>query len=125
MNLVNLAVQNILKVRVGLSRHGRILFASHLDLGLARTALVLGDGVHDHRDVGAATPPRRLLCYGSVHMAWVDWQSVKGMIGENSLQLSQVAFLHMITAEGFDACGVEGEEVNSLVVIVAEMNLFA
>lgn len=35
----------------GLLRHGRVLLSVALDLGLARAALFLGDGVHDHGDV--------------------------------------------------------------------------
>ncbi len=45
----------------GLLRHGRVLLAVALDLGVAGAALVLGDGVHDRGNVGAAAPPGRFF----------------------------------------------------------------
>lgn len=44
-----------------LLRHGRVLLAVALDLGIAAAALFLGDGVHDHGDVSAAAPPGGLF----------------------------------------------------------------
>lgn len=74
---------------------GRVLGAAYVDLWLAGAALVLWDAVHDHGDVGAAAPPRRL--------AWS--RSAGGSHTEGFVllwclpQLSQVAFLHIFNVK--------------------------
>jgi len=48
--------------RPALALFGRVRVAAHLEPGFARAPLLLGHGVHDGRDVPAATPPCQFVC---------------------------------------------------------------